>query len=64
MVTATIINVIDLSKSFHAKVGSDYRVYIPKEIRKGVERIRPNDVVWLIIGTVYPNPDEKRLILP
>jgi len=64
MVTATITTVLDLSRSFYARVGDDYRIYIPKEFREAVERIEPGDMIWVIIGTVIPNPKSDRVIVP
>jgi len=61
MVESTIQSVIDLSKSFYARVGDDYRIYIPREVRR-VVRVDPGDVVWIIVGTVIPG--EKRVVIP
>jgi len=60
-VESTIQSVIDLSKSFYARVGDDYRIYIPREVRR-VVRVDPGDVVWIIVGTVIPG--EKRVVIP
>lgn len=52
---------VDASRSFYARVGSDYRVHIPSMIRE-IEGIEPGDVVWLLIGTVIKQG--KRVIVP
>ena len=62
MELATIKNVLDVSKSFYAKVGDDYRLYIPKEFREKVLRVEPGDIVWVIIGTIIPKYD--RVMIP
>lgn len=43
---------IDPSKSFHATVGDDYRVYIPKKLREVLD-IHEGDTLWLIVGAVF-----------
>jgi bifunctional DNA-binding transcriptional regulator/antitoxin component of YhaV-PrlF toxin-antitoxin module len=61
MVSSTIQSVLDLSKSFYARVGDDYRIYIPKEVRR-VVRVEPGDTVWMIVGTVIPGG--RRVLIP
>lgn len=63
MVTATINIVLDLSKSFYARVGGDYRIYLPKEIRDR-ESINEGDLVWLVVGTVIHSKSRPSIIFP
>lgn len=58
----TIKFVIDPSKSFHATVGDDYRIYIPKKLREALD-IHEGDTLWLIIGAIF-RKEEGRLIIP
>jgi bifunctional DNA-binding transcriptional regulator/antitoxin component of YhaV-PrlF toxin-antitoxin module len=61
MVTATINSILDLSKSFYARVGDDYRLYIPREFRE-VMKIEPGDMMWIIVGTVLSK--KSRVVMP
>ncbi|MEM0232580.1 MAG: AbrB/MazE/SpoVT family DNA-binding domain-containing protein [Candidatus Nezhaarchaeales archaeon] len=56
-----MIGTVDLTKSFYAKVGDDFRVTIPKPIRE-VEKIVEGDIVLLIVGTVIRS--ERRMKIP
>ncbi|MCS7117630.1 MAG: hypothetical protein NZ957_02440 [Thaumarchaeota archaeon] len=43
-------------------MGDDYRIVIPKSLRESVLDIKEGDVLWVIIGTVYPKGRQTIMI--